>query len=124
MNNLIQFCIKLKNAVQANARFLWVKENKLILNFVKLLFKEGFILGVEKQHGLLKISLKYDLLLTSSIQNVRILSTPTKHFYLTYKNLVKLVKLDTLLLLTSEGILVGNEAVKRKIGGKLICSIF
>ena len=124
MNKLIQFCIKLKNAINSNANYLWVKENKLLLDFIKILFKEGFIVGVEKKDGLLKILLKYDLFLTPAIQNVKIISTPTKHFYVNYKNLSKIIKLDSLILLTPEGILVGNDAAKRKMGGKLICSIF
>lgn len=124
MNNLIQFCIKLKNAVHVNSSCLWVQNTKLVNKFVKLLFKEGFIYGSEKHGSFLKIHLKYDSLLTPSIQSIQIISKPTKHIYVNKHNLGKMIKLDSLFLLTNKGLVTGNSAVKKNIGGKLICSIF
>lgn len=124
MNNLIKFCIQLKNAVNANSSFLLTQNTQLINEFVKLLFKEGFIYGAEKRGPFLKITLKYGSLLTPSISNIRVISKPTQYIYIREHNLGKILKLDSLFLLTNKGFVTGNEAVKKKIGGKLICSIF
>jgi ribosomal protein S8 len=107
MNNLITLCNKLKNAVHLNVNSIWVRETKLINQFTKLLFKEGFIYSMEKQGKFLKI-----------------LSKSKKHLYIDYNNLGKIIKLDSLFLLTNKGLLIGDDAVKKKRGGKILCSIF
>lgn len=124
MNNLITLCNKLKNAVHLNVNSIWVRETKLINQFTKLLFKEGFIYSMEKQGKFLKIVLKYDNFLTPSIHSLKILSKSKKHLYIDYKNLGKIIKLDSLFLLTNKGLLIGDDAVKKKRGGKILCSIF
>ena len=78
----------------------------MLLDFIKILFKEGFIVGVEKRWSF-KGTLKYDLFLTPAIQMLKLFQTPNKtFFYVNYKNLSKIIKLDSLILLTPEGILV------------------
>jgi len=72
----------------------------------------------------LKVILKYDLFSTPVIKDIKILSKPTNHCYVDYVTLTKILKLDSLIVLTSRGIVIGHEAVKLKIGGKLLCSIF
>merc|ERR1711959_476828 len=123
MNRIIKFCVKLRNASNVRSSYLYVKNDKLILNFLRLLYQQGFICGVEKSNNFLKIILKYNSLLIPTIRSIIIISSSNNVIYVNYKVLSKLLKLDDFFIFSSDGILTGRKVIKKKIGGQLVCSL-
>lgn len=125
MNKIIQICIKLNQGVKINLPYILVKNDRLVLIFLKKLFREGYLNGVEIFNSkYIKIMLKYNHLLTPAFKEIKILSKPTNHLYVKAKTLTKILKLDTLFLFTLKGVLTGEDGARFRVGGKLICSIF
>lgn len=125
MNKLIQFCISFRNAIRSHNQFFIVDYDKLTFNFLQILFTEGLIDGaVLIPNNKIKVIVKYNFLFSSSVKEIVLISTPSNHIYINYKMLSKIIKLDTIFLFTSKGILSGANSIKQKLGGKIICSLF
>ena len=60
------------------------------------------------------------------LNNITIISSPSRTVFVTYKQLNKLVQNNTagiFFLNTTEGLLSHKNALKKKIGGSLLCKI-
>lgn len=64
--------------------------------------------------------------LSTNFNNLIFISTPGRNIYITYKQLTKLVNMQNsslFLLNTSVGLISHKTALKKKIGGSLLCKI-
>merc|ERR1711959_143357 len=113
MNRIINFCVKLRNATNIRASYLYIKNDKLILHFLRLLYQQGFICGVEKSNNILKIILKYNSLLIPTIKSIVVISSSNNIIYVNYKVLTKLLKLDDFFIFSSQGMLSGRQIIMK-----------
>lgn len=63
---------------------------------------------------------------TTYYHNIRLISTPSKRFFISLKALSKLkyaTKNSIYILSTSKGVITHDEAIEKKIGGVLLCAI-
>ncbi|MDI6717519.1 MAG: 30S ribosomal protein S8 [Patescibacteria group bacterium] len=123
---------KIKNAQMAgkeNLKILYSKNDEHVLDilanykFIKHFEKKGR--GVKKY---LDIKLNYHVhnhIKKGAIEGIKILSNPGRHLYVGYANIRPIKSGYGLLVLsTPEGIMVGKEAKRKKIGGELMFEIW
>ena len=116
----------LKNAIQIHQKFIFFPKDSLCLNFLKILYFQGFISRVceTKSGNFLKIYLKYTSNGTCVIKNLRLLSTVGKKNYYNYNVLAKLEQgTGVFIISTNHGLYTNQECLKKKIGGTVLCFI-
>jgi small subunit ribosomal protein S8 len=126
MNLLCNLTSTLKNAIKCNKKFIFFPKNVFCLQFLKLMFEEGFISSVKDINSgkFLKVQLKYNLNGNPSFKEIKLLSTPGKTVFLSYQQLTKLNEgVGVFFISTNEGLLTNDYCLKRKIGGTGLCYI-
>ena len=97
-------------------------------SIVEILAKNKLIKGFEKKgrgvKKILDVELKYDDK-KGAIRDVKFISKPSRRFYIGYKE-IKPVKggYGLLIMSTPKGILTGQEAKKKKVGGEALFEIW
>jgi ribosomal protein S8 len=115
---------KIKNAQLSKKLFVVEEKIKNCEKCLKLLWKNGFILGYKNINGKLIVFLKY-ISSKPAINFFRIPRKQNKKIYLSVKQLWKLrMNNNTLCVIaTSKGLKSLKECKKEKIGGKLMVII-
>lgn len=113
----------LRNAGLSKKTFTNVQLSKMNINFLDILYSEGFINGYSISDDSRKIKVypsyaKNELALVSSLKSI---STPGRRVYLGYRDLVKFYSGRFLILSTSKGLMTGTTAIINKTGGEFIC---
>lgn len=126
ISNLI---ISLKNAQKAKHAEVKISYSKLKHAIADVLKKEGFIANVEKTgkdtSKKLVITLKYEEDGSPSILEVKRNSKQSKRTYIGYKD-IKQVRngYGISVLSTPQGVLSNKEAIKQKVGGELLFTMW
>jgi ribosomal protein S8 len=123
MNNyLIKNLISLKNA-SLNSKFSAILDYEVsILKMLNILYKNGIILSFKKITGIKKIIvfLRYHLNF-NSFRYLKLVSVPSKFYYISYKNICKLYEKQRVVIVsTNEGFLTSFECKKKRKGGILL----
>lgn len=129
--NLIKFLSKLKNAALSKHEQVKLPYNKLYLEIIELLYKEGFIQSFFIKPVASRIQNQFIIFITlryinnkTIFKNLKFISIPSKVYYLNIRNLAKISnKKIVLVLSTNKGLLTGLESKKYNIGGKLLFTI-
>lgn len=102
--------------------------SKMKFNIAKILEQEGYIEKAEKidkEHGSIKIVIKYDENRQPAMKNIKKVSKPGKRVYINKDNLPSVLNnLGIAIISTSQGILTNKEAQKRGVGGEIICEVY
>ncbi len=130
MNHKVSdFVIRIKNAVLARRKKFSVPSSNLIKIIAETLVKAGFLDSVKENNvddnKVLEITLKYYKRIPS-LTDVKIISKPSLRIYVTAKSLPEVYRRGkyTIVLSTSDGVMTGKEAYKKKIGGELLFKIW
>jgi len=122
---------RLRNAQMTRNNVVYLYYSKLIINFLKLLKKQGYIVNYEEillraKVKLVRVLLKYNKQSNKpSITEIKVISKPSKRIYVQYKKIQSFYGgLGLVILSTSKGLLSDYEAKNKKVGGELICKIF
>ena len=118
---------RVRNALMRDKATVNAPYSKLKHELAKLLVKEGFLTGVKKikkDFDELEITLKYFEDKPVIKELVRE-SKPGLRKYLSYKD-IKPHKggLGIKVLTTSKGLMTDKEAIKKQMGGEVICRVF
>lgn len=125
MKNFCNFVICLKNALNAKKKYMVCKQtNRLILNFVKILYQQNLIKFFVSIDSNDKIIVFFNESSFEELSRLTLISTPTKPIYLKQNN-IKIPFLGTMFLSTSSGLKVYNSLpqVKNRQGGLLLLYI-
>ena len=116
----------IKNGQLAKRSYVLQKRKKICESFLKILWKEGFILGYQTDQtngSQIKIFLKYKNK-TPVINSIRLISKPSRRIYYTIKQIWKIDSNKSFIILsTNKGIKSITECKKLKIGGEPFISI-
>jgi small subunit ribosomal protein S8 len=110
--------IQLKNGQKAKKSLVKIAKKKFCIQFLNILWDEGYILGynIEKSH--LNIFLRYNQGIPL-IKQVQFISKPSKRVYFSLKEIWKIdANIGLLLLSTNKGVLSLNQSKKLKVGGE------
>jgi small subunit ribosomal protein S8 len=126
MNLLCNLTSILKNAIKCNKKFIFLPKTSFCFQFLKLMFREGFVTNVSEINSgkFLKVQLKYNLNGSPSFKEIKLLSTPGKPVFLSYSQLTKLNEgIGVLFISTNKGLFTNDYCLKNKIGGTGLCYI-
>ena len=127
-NKIQDTLIRIKNAQNTQKNTCLVTKSKIIENILCVLYKEGYINGFFSQNKNIIIYLKYNTKNQPAIKKLNLKSKPGIQEYITTKKLKFYEKknnnLSILILSTPKGILSQNDALKKNVGGKVLCEIY
>lgn len=119
--------IRLKNAYLARKIEALIPYTKMSSELINLLIKNGFATAVRTKdnegHKSLIVNLKYNDK-SPAISDIRRISKPSLRVYIDRYGIAKLLRgLGIVVISTSAGLMTGHEALKKKIGGEVVCKI-
>jgi small subunit ribosomal protein S8 len=120
---------RIRNAGMARRTETTMPSSKILVEIAKILQQEGYIRGWEVQESKpfnnLIVYLKYASDRRHSIRNIRRISKPGLRVY-AGKNEIPRVRngLGIAILSTPQGVITGQEARRRGIGGEIICTVY
>ncbi|MDB6080888.1 MAG: ribosomal protein [Chlamydiia bacterium] len=128
-DQLADFLTRIRNATRAGHRFVDVKFSNMNQNLAKVLqdekFIEHFLVKHEESIGTLRIFLRYIEGREPLIRGLCKISNPGRRKYVGYTEIPKVFNgLGISIISTSQGVLAGHEAKKRKVGGELLCYVW
>lgn len=119
--------IRIKNASLSNRKTVSVPHSKMKENLANVLKKEGFLEGTEiledegKKQMVLTLSGQKDKTLTIEVKRI---SKPGRRVYVKSKDIRSLKRgLGTLIISSPEGLVTADEAIKKNLGGEVVCKI-
>ncbi len=118
---------QIKNAEAARRKSLRVSFSNLDLTVAEILVKHGFIKDVKKKLIGKKKFLDIDLSSKTPAQilQFKIVSKPSRHLYVQAKELFPVKQGYGLAVIsTSQGVMTGGEAKKRRLGGEYLFEIW
>ena len=120
---------RIRNAQSRALHTVSIPNSKFRAKILEVLREEGFIsdykfLSDKKNKGSLLVDLKYYNGLPV-IKEIRRISKPGRRIYTKADSIPKIQSgLGIAIVSTSKGIMSGNDAKSKNIGGEIICSVF
>ena len=120
---------RIRNAQRAGLEDVSMPSSRLKAEVARIFKAEGYILDFKVEGDVKKslvLELKYsDVDSTPAIRGLRRESKPGLRRFCGWKDIPRVLGgLGTSVLSTSQGVMSGREARRRKIGGELLCSIW
>jgi small subunit ribosomal protein S8 len=116
----------LRNAVIARGRFVDLDLSKMKHEILKVLEKQGFLehILVDDQKKKMRVFLKYDGR-EPLMQGLKRISKPSLRKYIPLEKIPRIFGgLGIVVLSTSQGVLEGEAAREKGIGGELLCYVW
>ena len=120
---------RVRNANQALHDQVTMPASKLKTELAKLLESEGYIVGWEEsgegKEKTLLVKLKYDKSRRQVISGLRRISKPGRRVYVDRDSIPKVLGgMGVAVISTSQGLLTGQEARRRGVGGEILCEVW
>lgn len=121
---------RIRNGLHAQHRYVDIKWSKLKQSITEILKEKGFIENFlvkqdQSNRGTIRIFLKYTHGRTPVIKGLKRMSKPGLRRYVGHEDIPYYFGgLGVSIVSTSQGVLAGQEAQKRKIGGELLCLVW
>jgi small subunit ribosomal protein S8 len=127
---LADFLTRIRNATQAQHRYVDVDWSKMKQNLAEILKNQGFIENYlvkvdEGKRGTIRMYMKYTPGRRPVIQGLKRISKPGLRKYVGHEEIPRFYgNMGVSILSTSQGVMAGKEATQRGIGGELLCLIW
>jgi len=117
---------RIRNAAKARKNEADIPYSRMKFDIAKILEKEGYLAGVSANDTkrTITIKIRYENK-ESSFRDLQRLSKPGRRVYVGWRDVPRILSgLGITILSTSQGVMTGGEARKRKLGGELICEVY
>jgi small subunit ribosomal protein S8 len=119
---------ELKNAARARKEKITFPYSKFDFAILKALVQAGYVKSADKEavgrKNVIVVHLSYKGKV-SPVNDFKIVSKPSRHFYVDYRSLPTVKQGHGLSMLsTSRGIMTGSEARKKKVGGEYLFELW
>lgn len=115
---------RIRNAHMALHKQVDVPRSKIKLSLAAILKEEGYIEDFSTNDSTITIDLKY-IDGKPVISGLKRVSTPGRRVYVNARHIPKVQNgLGICVLSTSSGVIDGNTASEKKVGGELLCEIW
>lgn len=127
---IADFLTRIRNATKAQHRYVdvsWSKMNQYIAEILKGQgFIESYLMKVDdNMRGTIRLFLKYSDYRRPVIQGIKRISRPGLRRYVGYEDIPRFFGgMGVSIVSTSQGVMAGADASKRKIGGELLCMVW
>ncbi len=124
------FLTRIRNAITAQHRYVDINWSKMKQNLADILRSQGFIenylVKMDDAHrGTIRIFLKYANGRKPVIQGLKRVSKPGLRKFVGHQDIPRFYgNMGLSIISTSQGVMAGNEASERKIGGELLCLVW
>jgi small subunit ribosomal protein S8 len=120
---------RIRNGVIAKHDFVPVPASRMKLAIAKILKEEKFIIDYEvlkdKPHRIIKLHLRYDEKNQPFISGLERISKPGLRVYVERKEIPRVHSgLGIAILSTAKGVMTGQHAWRREVGGELLCYVW
>jgi small subunit ribosomal protein S8 len=116
---------RLRNANLALHDTVTMPTSKMKRSVAQVLQDEGYIAGFEVDGRDLTVRLKYDKDRRRVLSGIRRMSKPGRRVYLASDDVPRVLGgMGIAVVSTSQGLLTGQEARRRGVGGELICTVW
>lgn len=128
-DTIANMLVSLLNANHKFKETVDVPVSKLKVEIARVLKEEGYIgnyrVAQDKRQGTLRLTLKYTTQKERVIQGAKRISKPGLRVYTQWDEIPAVRNgLGTAILSTSKGILSGQRAKEKKIGGEILCYVW
>jgi small subunit ribosomal protein S8 len=117
---------RIRNAARVGKDEVPVPYSRVKYEIAKILEREGYLAGVtadEKRRDL-TLALRFDGK-RPVVRGLERLSKPGRRLYVGWEDIPRVMSgLGITILSTSQGIMSGGDARKRKLGGELVCEVY
>ncbi|MCE5317486.1 MAG: 30S ribosomal protein S8 [Parachlamydia sp.] len=127
---IADFLTRIRNAITAQHRYVDINWSKMFQEIAEILKAQGFIESYLVKHdnrnrGTMRLFLKYAEGREPVIKGLRRISKPGLRRYIGHKEIPHFYGgLGLSILSTSQGVMAGNLARDRKLGGELLCVVW
>ncbi|MFN2388924.1 MAG: 30S ribosomal protein S8 [Actinomycetota bacterium] len=121
---------RVRNASSARHDEVLIPASKIKQNIARILADEGYVRDVEvvqddRQHPVIKISLKYSDERERVISGIRRISRPGRRVYRGAQELPRVLGgLGVAIISTSQGVMTDKQARQAKVGGEVLAYIW
>ena len=118
---------RIRNAKQARHRFVDFRPSKIKIEIVRILQEQGYVdkFMVNEEKGQARLFLKYAGGREPVLTGLKRMSRPSLRRYLGYRDIPKIYGgMGVAILSTPGGIVDGETARKKKLGGELLCLVW
>ncbi len=120
---------RIRNANMIKMETVDIPASKLKMSIAQILEKTGFIQGFVKnengKQGILRISMKYSPKGETVIHQLKRISVPSRRIYVKAEDITESCGgLGISIVSTSQGLMTGQDAKRKNIGGELICEVW
>ncbi len=118
---------RIRNAKMARHRFVDFRPSKIKMEIVKVLHEQGFVekFMVNEEKGQARLFLKYAGGREPVIKGLNRMSSPSLRRYVGYRKIPRIYGgMGVAILSTPDGIVDGETARKKKLGGELLCLVW
>jgi len=126
---IAEYLTRIRNATRAKHRKVDIPASNLKKELTKILQDEAyiknFVLIEDGKQGIIRIYLKYDENDNSVISGLKRVSKPGFRRYVGKKDVPRVFNnLGIAILTTSQGVMTGQEARKKGVGGEVLCYVW
>jgi small subunit ribosomal protein S8 len=129
-DSVSDYLTRVRNAIKAKHRIVEVPASNLKKEMTKILFEKGYILNYkfevnEKNHGIIKIALKYHpVTKLPAIRTLDRVSSPGLRKYTDVGSIPRVLNgLGIAIISTSKGVMTDKEAKTQNVGGEVLCYV-
>ena len=120
---------RIRNTIMARHDFVLVPSSRMKLSIARILKEEGFISDYEvlrgKPHRMIKIHLKYSDKNQPALSGLERVSKPGLRVYVQRQEIPRVYGGTGIAIIsTSKGVMTGQQAWRRGLGGELLCCIW
>lgn len=129
MDTVAEFLTRIRNAGKAQHEKLDVPSSNMRVGIATILEKKGYIRSFkvvrDGKQGVMRIYLRYNQAGGHAIQNLERVSRPGCRVYVGANEIPRVRSgFGMAILSTSKGVMAGDEATEKKLGGELLCKIW
>ena len=126
---IADFLTRIRNATRAKHARVDIPASRIKGEIAKILREQGYIKDVkfveDGKQGLLRIYLKYNDDSAPVIEGLQRVSTPGRRIYAKKGEIPRVLGgYGVVVLSTSHGVITGNEARQKGVGGEVLCQIW
>lgn len=120
---------RIRNGIMASYDTVDIPSSRIKISVAKILKAEGFIKNYkimpDRQHGIIRIFLKYDEKGVPLIGGLKRVSKPSGRVY-TRKDRIPVILngMGMSILSTPKGVMTDRQAKKMGVGGEILCSVW
>ena len=129
MDKVGEFLTRIRNAGTAKHEKVDVPASKLREKIAEILVKAGYIrsfkVAKDNKQGVMRVYLKYNEAGEHVVGSIQRMSTPGRRYYVPATRIPQIRSgFGTVILSTSSGLMTGDEAKSKNLGGECLCRIW